>query len=157
MPRGAEGRARGEGARLLLHPAPLVALAVLVVNDHLLKIHTPGLMTGKLSDLAGLVYFPLLLFAALGGLTGRVGRGGLVGCVVATGVVFGAVKVEPAATEVYRRGLGALQWPWWALRGWLEGGELPGLLRVEAVTDPTDLVALPMLLVPLWLGLRRTG
>ena len=41
--------------------APLVAVAVLVSNDHVLKQHFPGLITGKLSDFAGLFFFPLFL------------------------------------------------------------------------------------------------
>lgn len=49
----------------LLHPAPLVAVIVLAVNDHLLKGSglVPGWLTGKLSDVAGYFFFPLLLTA----------------------------------------------------------------------------------------------
>ena len=46
---------------LLLHPIAVLAVAVLVINDHVLKGLAPGLLTGKLSDLAGLLFFPLLL------------------------------------------------------------------------------------------------
>ncbi len=46
-----------------LHPVPLVALAVLVVNDHVLKGAGPAWLTGKLSDFAGVLFFPLLLTA----------------------------------------------------------------------------------------------
>lgn len=48
-----------------LHPLPLLALAILGVNDHVLKgaglLH--GDITGKLSDITGLFFFPLLLTA----------------------------------------------------------------------------------------------
>ena len=43
----------------LLHPVALVALAILIVNDRLLKDAWPGPVTGKLSDVAGLVVAPL--------------------------------------------------------------------------------------------------
>ena len=45
----------------LLHPVYLVALLVLITNDHFLKIHSPGWVTGKLSDFAGLIVFSVLL------------------------------------------------------------------------------------------------
>lgn len=44
---------------LLLHPAFLVGLAVLILNDFWLKAAFPGWLTGKLSDFAGLLVFPL--------------------------------------------------------------------------------------------------
>jgi len=43
------------------HPVTVVALLVLVVNDHVLKAAYPGVVTGKLSDAAGLVLAPPLL------------------------------------------------------------------------------------------------
>ena len=47
----------------MLHPLALISLVVLVLNDHLLKPLTPGWLTGKLSDVAGLLFFPFLLLA----------------------------------------------------------------------------------------------
>ena len=41
--------------RALAHPGSVLALVVLVLNDHVLKQAWPGLVTGKLSDVAGLV------------------------------------------------------------------------------------------------------
>jgi hypothetical protein len=49
----------------LLHPVPLFALATLMINDHLLKQYYPGWVTGKLSDIAGMVFFPLFLLAMI--------------------------------------------------------------------------------------------
>src|SRR5690606_8292496 len=43
----------------LLHPAPLAAIGLLLLNDHWLKAAFPGSITGKLSDFAGLAFFPL--------------------------------------------------------------------------------------------------
>ena len=45
----------------LAHPVTVAALVVLLVNDHLLKYAYPGWVTGKLSDVAGLVLAPALL------------------------------------------------------------------------------------------------
>ena len=42
-------------------PLPLAAVALLAVNDHVLKARWPGLVTGKLSDVAGCFLLPLFL------------------------------------------------------------------------------------------------
>ena len=49
------------------HPLWLASLALLVVNDHLLKRAglLPGWLTGKLSDIAGLIVAPVLLATIL--------------------------------------------------------------------------------------------
>ena len=36
----------------------------MIVNDRVLKVRYPSEVTGKLSDFAGLVFFPLFLVAA---------------------------------------------------------------------------------------------
>ena len=50
---------------LLLGVVPLAAIALLFLNDHILKAAWPGLVTGKLSDVAGFVFFPFLLVGRL--------------------------------------------------------------------------------------------
>lgn len=47
------------------HPATVVATIALPINDHLLKALWPGPVTGKLSDVAGLLVAPPLLALAL--------------------------------------------------------------------------------------------
>jgi hypothetical protein len=44
--------------RWLAHPVTVLALLVLILNDHVWKTRQPGLVTGKLSDAAGLVLMP---------------------------------------------------------------------------------------------------
>src|SRR3954454_11223074 len=89
----------------LLRPLPLGAVGVLILNDHLWKggALLPGWLTGKLSDFAGLFFFPLLLVALVQGLahlarrpippSGRVWLG--VAATAGTGVVFAAIKLVP--------------------------------------------------------------
>jgi len=147
-------------SRLLLHPLPLLSIALLIVNDHVLKHRWPGAVTGKLSDAAGMVYFPLFLHALLAPAGRHIGlseRRMLLGSVLATGLVFAATKTLPAATEVYRVSLGALQWPLRALFSLLARAPLPALTPVSAVTDPTDLLTLPLLLIPWRLSVARVG
>jgi hypothetical protein len=149
--------APGDG---LLNPAALGAIALLLLNDHRWKLDHPGVVTGKLSDIAGLVFFPLLLQAAweLARAASRrpfhPSRRLLVGAVVATGLVFTLVKTLPFAGTCYRWGLAALQWPFRALLA----ADPPPLHPVALVQDATDLLALPALAVALAIGWpRATG
>lgn len=139
----------------ILHPVTIAAIALLILNDHVLKGAWPGLVTGKLSDAAGLVFFPLLLVAA-----GQVGLGAVAPrwvpgpravwlAVAMTGVVFALAKVVPLAADAYRVGLGALQWPLAAIGALAAGAAIPPVGPVVFARDPTDLVALPALLIPL--------
>lgn len=124
----------------LAHPLPLAAVGVLALNDHLLKGSglLPGAVTGKLSDVAGLFFFPLLCAAVARGLSlalrGRdiADRRSLAAAAaLATALGFAAVKLLPAANALVARAWGAM------------------------VMDPTDLVALPMAgLAAAWM-LRR--
>lgn len=112
-------------ARALLSPIWLGALAVLAVNDHLLKgaALVPAGLTGKLSDIAGMLVAPTLLAAILG----LKSRRGLLHCHIAVGLVFAAINLSPAAADAWSWLMGLVGFPW-------------------AITvDPTDLLALPAL------------
>ncbi len=75
---------------LLLHPTFTGAVAVLAVNDHLLKGHAPGWLTGKLSDLAGVFVLTIVLSVVTG-------RPRLAAAL--TGVGFLAIKISMDAAE----------------------------------------------------------
>jgi hypothetical protein len=47
----------------LIHPVPIAAVIVTGLNDHYFKYKFPGWITGKLSDICGVFYFPLFLIA----------------------------------------------------------------------------------------------
>lgn len=129
---------------------PLAALLVLLVNDHVLKSWAGGAgvdaaIAGKLSDLGGLLFFPLLLTATLDLLLMLLARLGapvdfslrrwklLLACGSTAGV-FLAIKISGPAAE-----------------------QVVGMLRhlgvaARIAVDPTDLIALPMIAVAYWLG-----
>lgn len=144
---------RGTPGGLLWHPVAVLAVAMLAVNDHFLKQVVTGPLTGKISDFAGLVFFPLLLVAALE-LVAVVHRRPIPDRVRtlwfalgASGTVFSAIKVWPTATDTYNAFLGAGQWL-------IGGGPLTSRtpMPTAGVTDPTDLVAIPALAIAYWVG-----
>jgi hypothetical protein len=127
---------------LLLRPVPLVALGLLAVNDHLLKREFGNAVTGKLSDIAGLVFVPLLavavveLLRAAGHFEWRASTRTLGACVVSVGLIFTAAKVSPMMAHLFGDILGAVRFP---VRGELD--------RVTITHDVSDLVALPALAI----------
>lgn len=112
--------------RALKHPAWIAALVVLAANDHLLKGSglLPGWITGKASDFAGLFVAPALLALLLRARSRRTVA--IAHAVIALG--FAAVKVWPAATHACEAALSLV-------------------VKSRMWTDPTDLVALPMVLL----------
>ncbi|NNE12877.1 MAG: hypothetical protein HKN41_11615 [Ilumatobacter sp.] len=80
---------RGGGGRWALLGSPLFAasIAVLLINDHVLKAAWPGLVTGKLSDVAGVVMVAIALTAVIG--SARI-------ALTTTAVGFAALKTVPA-------------------------------------------------------------
>ncbi len=114
--------------RALLHPLWLGSLALLAMNDHWLKgaAIMPELVTGKLSDIAGMIVAPAVLATALRVETRR----GWWLAHVAVGVVFTAIKLSPACAALWSALMGGFGFAW------------------AIVVDPTDiLVAIPALVL----------
>ncbi|MBV1851659.1 hypothetical protein [Catellatospora tritici] len=129
---GVHRDALGRALAWLAHPVSLTGLALLPLNDHLLKAWYPGPVTGKLSDLAGMLMFPPLL-ACLLALVPRLSVRVLGPAALAlTGAGFTLVK---ATSE----GARAASQAWSALHG-------PSAIRADA----TDLIALPALALAWW-------
>lgn len=147
---------RGDPAALpvgeALHPVALAAVALLVVNDWVLKPRLgASVVTGKLSDLAGLAFAPVALTALVGLVLAGAARLGarvrpwlthrrLVLAVAATGAAFAAIKLDAGAAALFVRAT-----------------ELFGRPAAVAL-DRTDLLCLPALAVAYAIGrdeLRR--
>jgi MFS family permease len=119
------------------HPLSLGAIVLLLLNDHFLKGAFPSVLTGKLSDFAGLFFFPFLLAAVVGPIAGRVGRprradAAMAASFVVTASCFALIKVDASCNVLAARLLEAV---------------LGGPVRL--VRDPTDLIALAALW-PAW-------
>ena len=145
---GADGAGRpGLPWAEALAPLTLTALAVLIVNDWLLKPAIGGWLTGKLSDVAGVIAAPLVATAAVdvgAWALARLGapldwtlrRWKLLLAIVVTGAGVGAVKLSAGAAGAVVDALGALG------------------IEARIVVDPTDLLALPALGLAWWQGRR---
>lgn len=146
---GDDGTAdRGLPVSELLAPLPLCALAVLVLNDWLLKgSSAPSWLTGKLSDFSGLFVFPLIATAAFDGLllgAARLGapvdftlrRWKLAVAIGLTAGGFAAMKLSATGAAVVARVIGAV------------------FGHAAVAVDPTDLVALVVFAGTWWFGRR---
>ena len=130
-----------------LAPLTLAALAVLVVNDWVLKPRLGNWVTGKLSDVAGVLAAPLVATALVDVLAWAAGRLGapvdwtlrrwklaVALAVCAAGVI--AVKTSAGGARALEDALAALG------------------VDARVVADPTDLLALPALGLAWWQGRR---
>ncbi|MFN7150681.1 MAG: hypothetical protein ACK4V6_14550, partial [Microthrixaceae bacterium] len=149
----AVGRPPAVAGDFILHPVVLVSLGLLVVNDHYWKGRGPGVITGKLSDVAGLVVTPAVVAILIVGvatlLHRPVSRRALAWTsVVVVGVGFTLVKASgflaagysAALTHVYdvaRLGTG------------------PDQMIVRS--DATDLLTLPALVLAWWVIAGSSG
>jgi hypothetical protein len=126
---------------LLLHPVHLVAMLLLGANDHWFKTAWPGPITGKVSDVAGLVVLPIVLISGAELIRRRpISWLAAAAVSVACALGFAAVETWPAATNAYAVGLGWLQW--------LLSGADGTALSVRVTADPTDLLTLPAAVIP---------
>jgi len=141
MPFPSTAGRRGDAATLpaalhaLTHPAALLGLGLLILNDHLLKTLTPSPLTGKLSDFAGLFVLPfffITLLALPGDMLEVSSRRVAAFSFAFSGLWFAALKTLPPINALSSKAL-----------EWLLGRPL--LL----VCDPTDLAAL-LSLYPAW-------
>lgn len=121
--------------RALSHPTSLLCIFLLLVNDRFLKVYAPSPLTGKLSDFAGLFFFPFLLIALLGLLmeplgfqTRKIGAAGF----GLTFIWFIGIKTIPVMNEFTETFVGKLV-----------GNP------IQIMLDPTDLLAL-FSLWPAW-------
>ena len=147
---------------LLLLPASYCGLALLIVNDHYLKHHLHNAVSGKLSDIAGLVFFPLLVatIAETAKYTLRI-RPWCMSVrefdviVIAVGILFLLMKTWQPVGGLYAWLDAAMQWPVLALKAGLTGGNPWIWPKTEIAMDLSDLIALPALVIPWWSGRRK--
>ncbi len=120
----------------------LAALAVLLFNDWVAKGRSflPGALTGKLSDIAGLVVAPVVLAWLLRALRVRRSSTAIASFLVVGG--FATLKLSQVAADRSSQAMSELA----------RAVGLPNAASV--VRDPSDLVALPLALLGAWVANR---
>ena len=137
----------------LLDPVVVVALAGLLLNDHLLKAASAGtswtIVTGKLSDFCGVLFLPVLVVAGVEFVaswrhrfSGPSVRTAVV-VAVAVAVFFTLMNTIDVVGDIYALTLAALQWPLRATAALWQSQALPSVVAVRHVVDPTDTIAVP--------------
>lgn len=128
----------------LSHPVSIGALVILLLNDHWWRQVAPSWLTGKIGDFTWLIFAPFLLATILAWLIPPrlkhqeeiIGRGSI----VVVGLVFAFAKAIPAFHSLTIQVLETLT-------GW------GNVLRM----DPTDLLALPALIIAWQIWDRSAG
>ena len=152
---------RAHAAGGLTHPLAIGSVLLLLLNDHVLKHAHPSWWTGKLSDVAGLVFFPLLLEAIVElalAATHRYkhpSRMLNIVTIVITAIGFSWVKTTASGHAAYALVGGVARWPFEAISAWISGSSAPPLARARGVIDASDLLALFALLGALHVGHTR--
>lgn len=114
--------------------APLLAVALLTVNDHFLKAAFHNALTGKLSDFAGCFFLPLYVSAMLAFVTRWALERRLLAGALVTLAIFVPVSVSRAAADFVCRAVELVSIPL-------------GIGVQRIASDPTDLIALPMIIL----------
>jgi len=141
-------RTRGD---FLLSPAFLVSLLLLLLNDFVLKPSYPGALSGILSDLAGMVFFPIFFVAVAEFIAAVVPPKPLASprwfwiSTAIIGFLLVFVKFTDVGQTFYR-----------VLVAPLANGPLSSFTvgGGGAVADPWDLLALLLAPIPIWIGYR---
>ena len=118
----------------ITHIFSVTSIALLGINDHYLKDVYPSWLTGKLSDFAGMVFFPLLVELLV--------RNRKI-AVALTGLGFTLAKTTVIGNDVYNQFFQYM----YSFRG--------DIRVVPLVMDYTDCIALPFLFIPLFLIPKR--
>ena len=121
----------------LSHPMFLGSLALLVLNDHVLKGSglLPNAVTGKLSDVAGMFVAPVLLALLFGARS----KSGVIAAHLAVGLGFTCLELLPVASTFASEVSALVGWRWVATSDW------------------TDVLTTLALLPAAWLVLREAA
>jgi len=148
-------------AENLLHPGVVLAILILLVNDHYLKHHFAGFWTGKISDIAGLIFFPIFiqaLWESMQGLSGRFrghSRKVLLRACIATALVFSLVQFWSPAVRAYCLCWGGFNWLLMAIAALGRGQSITDWAPAAHTPDLTDILTLPSVIIAYYFGTAR--
>lgn len=122
----------------LAHPVNLIAIGLILFNTLFLQVHSPSWLSGKLSDLGWMIVLPLVVINLLSLIPlFRKTRLTPLVAVFLVGLLFALLKVSPHVNLLARQSFAAaFGWP------------------LKLALDPSDLLVLPALLIPILLSRR---
>ena len=126
--------------RCLQHPATWITIGLLLINDHVLKTTNPSWLTGKLSDFAGIFFFPFIVAAGLSLILARFQMTTQLTGAFAFGFVaiwFVLLKTNQPVNDLTA-----------------QSASLVVGFRTSFRLDPTDLISL-FILIPAWILWRQ--
>ena len=132
------------------HPVCITMLIVWLLNDHVWKEVWGNALTGKLSDIAGLVVFPMMLTALYEFYCSYLNQAPIsLRRVHWVSLGFSAlimilINLSEWGADFVRVTLGYIQWPFQCL--WHH--KITSLQPVQLTEDPTDLWTLVTLIIP---------
>ena len=141
----------------LRHPLVLIMMVTWALNDHVLKDAYGQWWTGKLSDVSGLVVFPIMLYSlyevyyALQKRHPQSVQGAIYLSLLATGGILICINLFVSMEVLCGQIIAHLQWPFRAVWSLINKETLPPLNQLKTTMDPTDLWTLPTLLIPYWI------
>ncbi|MCJ7694258.1 MAG: hypothetical protein MUO40_02430 [Anaerolineaceae bacterium] len=122
----------------LTHPIALLAMGLILANTFIFQRYFPSWLSGKFSDLGWMICLPLcicLIIALV--LPEKKAKYSMEIAIILTGLLFFSVKVLPEANQLARQSFQNLF-------------HIP----LKLTLDPTDLIVLPALLIPVWIWCR---
>ena len=154
----ATGKAETRAADYLRHPVVLLLIGIWIVNDHFLKDMFGNVLTGKISDFAGVAVLPLMLLGAYESTCAALSKSPqfrnyvLLGSIFITAFFMAGINLFESWASAFRVGLGAAQWPARAVWNYWQNGTSLSAVPVHHTMDPSDLWSLIALAFPFWLG-----
>jgi len=126
----------------LQHPATWLSITLLLVNDHVLKVLYPSWITGKLSDFAGLFFFPFIVAASLSFISSKI----IISSLRVGQISFGFVGIWFILLKTF------------PLVNYFTTDLSTTLLGMPTnfILDPTDLIAL-FAMFPAWIIWRKSS
>ena len=145
----------------LLSPIYILALILMLFNDHYWKGIGPSWLTGKLSDVSILIMGPLTIQAlfelVLSRFTPHWGPNRILLIVLsfAMSLTMIAINLWEFPAWLYRWGMGTVQWPFLAIINLWQEGTINAIRPVQLFMDPSDGWTAPSSLLALYVGWQR--
>ncbi len=129
-------------------PLPLIALMVMAINDHWLRLSYPNWFTGKLSDFAVVLFFPALLTACYNNLIFLLNK--VFACHFSDQLSVSKIHIAATTTAVLLMALNLSETSKQFCLSLLEMIDYCDWVDFRYTKDYSDLIALLLLPIAIW-------